>query len=227
MKTMKNKKNKKKIISIVALAASFVLCIGATFGITLAYFGGSDKADLTAITLKTGVTVGAAASSTVSNNLVVPGQPVDITCTATINAYSGEGATAANAVPGLLRAKFTTGGTASVTATISTAEVTTSGSQKGYWVNGGDGYYYFCTTAAGKQLQPITATSQQTVEMKGSFTVPTDFDNDDSGKTFTATVIFEVAQGELYNGATKVEGADLAYDNATVKAAFTAVAYTA
>ena len=225
---MKNKKNKKKIISIVALAASFVLCIGATFGVTLAYFGGSAKADLTAITLKTGVTVGAAASSTVSNNLVVPGQPVDITCTATINPYSGAGATAADAVPGLLRAKFTTGGTASVTATIDTAVVTTSGGQTGYWVyNSTDQYYYFCTTAAGKQLQPITATSQQTVEMLGSFTVPTEFDNDDSGKTFTATVIFEVAQGELYNGATKIEGATLVYDNTIVQEAFTAVKFTA
>lgn len=222
---MKNKKNKKKILSIVALAASFVLCIGATFGITLAYFGGNATASMTAITLKTGVTVGAAASATATNNLVVPGQPVTINCTATISPYSGTGATAANAVPGLLRAKFTTGGTASVTAAIAATKVTTSVSnQEGYWVDGGDDYYYFCTSASGKQLVAITATAEQTVTMSGSFTVPPEYDNDDSGKTFTATVIFEVAQGELWNGSTQLQATDLTYDNATVKAAFTAVA---
>lgn len=224
---MKNKKNKKKILSIVALAASFVLCIGATFGITLAYFGGNASAKMTAITLKTGVTVGAAATATATNNLVVPGQPVTINCTATISPYSA--GAASNAVPGLLRAKFVTnpaeeGKTAmNVTATIGTAKVTTSAGQEGYWVKDGD-YYYFCTSASGKQLVSLTATEEQTIAMTGSFTVPTTLDNTNGGETFSATVIFEVAQGELYNGADLISGASLTYDNSIVQAAFTAVA---
>lgn len=219
---MKNKKNKKKVLSIVALAATFVLCIGATFGITLAYFGGNATGSITDITLKTGVTVGAAARSSVDNNLVVPGQPVNITCTATIEPYEGGTANSTNAVPGLLRAKFTTGGDMSVTATISAEKVTATNGE-GYWVDGGDGYHYFCTSASGKQLVALSATAANEVTMSGSFTVPTSLDNDDSGQTFTASVVFEVAQGELWNGATQLQATDLTYDNATVLAAFNAI----
>ncbi len=216
---MKNKKNKKKVISIVALVASFVLCIGATFGITMAYFGGNAKKDLGTLTLKTGITVNAAISTTqtIENSLVVPGQPIDINATGTVKSYNGT----TNVVDGILRAKITITATGftGVTPTINAG--TNTGTAAGVWVASGE-YYYLCTAAGAKTLQKVQY--DETAILTGTADIPNTIKNDMSGKTITASVTFEVVQAELFNGDTKLTDANLTYDNETVLAAFTAVA---
>lgn len=229
---MKNNKNKKKIATIIALVASFVLCIGASFGITMAYFGGKSEG-IRSITLKTGVSVGAevTSSATTSNHLVVPGQPISINATATVSAYQAEG----EVVPGLLRAKFTSGGTATGAADtdIVVTLTTTVNETNLVWVYDGSEYYYLCTAAPAEnaeyttaQLYKVTPTTEAAVEvvLQGACIVPTGFGNEDSGKTFIASVVFEVAQAELYSGSDLLADTELTIGNETVQAAFTQIA---
>ena len=140
--------NKKKWASILTIATSLILCMIATFSLTLAFFGGNSTASLGTITLKTGVKVGASVTATDNTIKVVPGQQIEINATGTVEPYSSEG----TVTSALLRVKFEVGGTMTVTPVFDTSQSitlkTADGDKTGYWVNGGDGYYYLCSTTA-------------------------------------------------------------------------------
>ncbi len=221
----------KKKVKIFAIVFALILCMGATFGITMAFFGGNSTAELANITLKTGVKVGASAVTNASNNLLVPGQPVTVTATAKVEPY----ATTGTVVPALLRAKINLNGDDAVKLTVSPESVTVgsgSSSQTGYWVeNTEDGYFYLCTSEAKSpvgttQLLKFTPPAAGVnINLKGTFKVPFEYQNDSSGKAFTSKAIFEVAQGELYNGGTLLTDVQMTIGNATVQDAFTEVKY--
>ena len=194
---------KKKWASILTIATTLVLCIISTFGITLAFFGGNASANLSTITLKTGIEIGAAIESSVGSAKVVPGQPVKITATGTVSATDNGNADANNAVDGVVRAKFNVGN--------ELGEVTIAGNTTDYWTAGGDGYYYLVTTDGGSTLR--TVSKGTSVQIFGDLIVSKSFTNADSGKSVEASVIFEVIQADIY----KADGSkvDLTVANAT------------
>ena len=182
-------KNKKKWASILTIATSLILCIISTFGITLAFFGGNASANLSTITLKTGIEIGAAIESSVGSAKVVPGQPVKITATGTVSATTqGTNPDANNAVDGVVRAKFNVGN--------ELGEVTIAGNNTDYWKEGGDGYYYLVTAENGTTLR--TVSKGTSVQIFGDLIVSKNFTNADSGKSVEASVIFEVIQADIY-----------------------------
>ena len=181
--------NKKKWASILTIATSLILCIAVTFGVTLAFFGGNASANLSTITLKTGIEIGAAIESSVGSAKVVPGQPVKITATGTVSATTqGTNPDANNAVDGVVRAKFNVGN--------ELGTVTIAGNTTDYWTAGNDGYYYLVTAENGTTLR--TVSKGTSVQIFGDLTVSKNFTNADSGKSVEASVIFEVVQADIY-----------------------------
>ena len=183
--------NKKKWASILTIATSLVLCIISTFGITLAFFGGNASANLSTITLKTGIEIGAAIESSVGDAKVVPGQPVKIEATGTIEVTDKGTPTEANAVDGVVRAKLTVGD--------ELGDVEISG-ESDYWTAGGDGYYYLVTEDEGTTLRVVKV--GDSVKLFGNLVVNKNFTNADSGKSVEASVIFEVIQAGVYDSIT-------------------------
>ena len=211
-------KNKKKWASLLTIATSLVLCIVATFGVTLAFFGGNASANLSTITLKTGIEIGAAIKSSVGDAKVVPGQPVKIEATGTIEVTDKGTPTAANAVDGVVRAKLTVGD--------ELGDVEISG-ESDYWTAGGDGYYYLVTAQGGTTLRVVKV--GDSVKLFGNLTVSKNFTNADSGKSVEASVIFEVIQAGVYDSVTG-NLVDMTVANATsasspLYASFNAVKY--
>ena len=179
---------KKKWLSLLTIATSLVLCIISTFGITLAFFGGNASANLSTITLKTGIEIGAAIESSVGSAKVVPGQPVKITATGTVSATDKGSANPNNAVDGVVRAKFNVGN--------ELGTVTIAGNNTDFWTAGGDGYYYLVTAENGTILR--TVSKGTSVQIFGDLVVSKNFTNADSGKSVEASVIFEVIQADIY-----------------------------
>ena len=211
-------KNKKKWLSLLTIATSLILCIISTFGITLAFFGGNASANLSTITLKTGIEIGAAIESSVGSAKVVPGQPVKIEATGTIEVTDKGTPTAANAVDGVVRAKLTVGD--------ELGDVEISG-ESDYWTAGGDGYYYLVTAQGGTTLRVVKV--GDSVKLFGNLTVSKNFTNADSGKSVEASVIFEVIQAGVYDSVTG-NLVDMTVANATsasspLYASFSAVKY--
>ena len=231
-------KNKKKWASILTIATSLILCIVATFSLTLAFFGGNSTANLGTITLKTGVKVGASVTATDNTTKVVPGQQIEINATGTVEPYSSEG----TVTSALLRVKFEVGGTMTVTPVFDTATgitlKTADGDKTGYWVNGGDGYYYLCSTTANAtvgnttllRFTPVNTTTDSAktkAVLAGDFQVPTNFTNTDSGKHLLVSATFEVIQGEIYAGTSSAPLADteITIANTGVKETFAEISY--
>ena len=196
-------KNKKKTLSIFAIVAIVVACMAITMGITLAYFGGNSSAEINTIKLKTGIEIGSTIESNVATSLVVPGQPVSIEAVGTVSATTKGTPNASEVVDGIVRAKFNIGNTL--------GDVTIAGAENGdVWVNGNDGYYYL--TEANKTSLRTVAVGDE-VKIYASLVVSVGFVNEDSGKTLSASVTFEIAQAELYNSDGSL--ADLTVANAT------------
>ena len=225
--------NKKKWASILTIATSLILCMIATFSLTLAFFGGNSTASLGTITLKTGVKVGASVTATDNTTKVVPGQQIEINATGTVEPYSSEG----TVTSALLRVKFEVGGTMTVTPVFDTTTgitlKTADGDKTGYWVNGGDGYYYLCSTTANAtvgnttllRFVPVNTTTDSAktkAVLAGDFQVPTTLTNADSGKDLTVSATFEVIQGEIYVGtsSTPLTDAQLTIANTNVQSVF-------
>ena len=198
-------KNKRKLASLLTIATSLILCIISTFGITLAFFGGNASANLSTITLKTGIEIGAAIESSVGSAKVVPGQPVKITATGTVSATTqGTNPDANNAVDGVVRAKFNVGN--------ELGEVTIAGNTTDHWTSGNDGYYYLVTAENGTTLR--TVSKGTSVQIFGDLIVSKNFTNADSGKSVEASVIFEVIQAGVYDSVSG-ELVDMTVANAT------------
>ena len=221
-----NKSKKTPLLLVIAL----IICMGLTAGLTMAFFGGTSTGSST-VTLKTGVKVGATATASNGEAMVVPGQPIDISATGTVEPYSSTG----TVVPALLRLKFTIGGAMDVTPTLNTTDAMTikteAGDATGYWVlNESDGYYYLCAeaaeaTVANTQLlkfTPVNTTTEDDktkVSLTGNFVVPTSLGNEFSGQSLDINARFEVIQAEIYaNGSdTAIADENLTIGNEAVQ----------
>ena len=215
--------NKSKKYPLILVLILFAVCMGLTAGLTMAFFGGTSTGSST-VTLKTGVKVGATATASNDGAMVVPGQPIDISATGTVEPYSSTG----TVVPALLRLKFTIGGAMDVTPTLNTTDAMTiktqSGDATGYWVLHTDGYYYLCAeaaeaTVANTQLlkfTPVNTTTEEDktkVSLTGNFVVPTSLGNEASNQSLDINARFEVIQAEIY-----ADGSDtaIADENLTI-----------
>ena len=169
----KRKKRRNSILKTLVLVVAFVVVIGATFGVTMAYFGGVSGTQTYDMILKTGLYVNAPTPTTLSKSMyVVPSQVITANCTVKVKSTTNS-TTAATEVAdptstegkaevakhsnGLLRAKisFSAGGTNATLTSDGTKAyfpVSIGGSVVANLVEypvaegtKGDGYYYLVT----------------------------------------------------------------------------------
>lgn len=235
MEKKKLNKRKKRIISIAVVATAFVLCIMATFGITMAYFGGTSGAKEGTLTLKSAVWVNGSALSSFTG-YVLPSQTVSQACevkvksadTNTGTAVTGNGATKA-----LLRATIAiTGSEALSTLSNSvtsfevkigtaTAYLVKDTTTNNYYLMGKD------TIGASDEMYVIDTTSGEvTLTYTIKIVIPETIKNTDvsKGGTIKVTVQYSVIQADFYNTST---GAAIAKTVANAKTIFDATTSSA
>ena len=77
----KKKRRKLRLIKSLVLVVAFVVAIGATFGITMAYFGGKSSTEKAEMVLKTGLWINSKDITGVSaSQYVVPSQVINPKC---------------------------------------------------------------------------------------------------------------------------------------------------
>ena len=221
------KASKKYIITIACFAVILVACIGATIGITMAYFG-DVKSNTATITLGAsiymessgGVAVAASAAT------VVPSQPVTVDATATIKAGAG------TVTPAVVRAKLTfTAGTTGATFTIedgTTFDAYLGGtkSSTAVWkavVNGNNTYLYLVNKTTTTNLEPVNPTTAgYAVKFTVPVTIPSSIGNSASGQACTLAVEFKALQSNIWdasgNAVAKTHAAFASYFDALTAA---------
>ena len=231
MKKMDKKKQKKRIrlIKSLVLVVAFIATISATFGITMAYFGGSANSGDGKITLKTGIWINASAPTIVSaSQYVVPSQVVEPECQVSIKSSkekTGDVSTDDMATKALLKATITiTDGTGSNLGTSAAADyfVVKDGSDNtvGHFVKdatvSGSNVYYFMptsvTTALNASAKESTTTLMQVVDTTSGevtykfnlkITIPSTLGNAAGGQEIKVSVAYQAIQADFYdtNGA--------------------------
>ncbi len=192
---MNKTKSKKSIliVQLLSLLVAFLLCIVATVGITLAYFGGTTRGVAT-ITLRGGVYVGASFSSSTSTQNVVPGQFVNVNGIASVTSR-GDNPTNAFIRAGVSQATHSSGDTSKVNVT---GTVTVQGTTC-HWEQVGD-WFYLCTGTEGTTLIELDTTTHNSeatpldVNFNASFQVPNYYMNDKSGTSYSITIEFTAIQ---------------------------------
>ena len=221
---LKRKRKRNNIIKTFVLVIAFVVAIGTTFGVTMAYFGGTSGTFTSTMTLKTGVYINAPAPTNISQSMyVVPSQVIEAGCTVNVKSAkpNGDLSTGAAASKGLLRAKitFSAGGTgATLTSGGNTyfpvkigSETTASCNLVPWTGEGGDGYYYLMkgttinatsSTEADWMKEIDTTAGIQTLNFTLKISIPSTLTNADGGTPITLTISYEVIQSDWYNDST-------------------------
>ena len=203
------KETKKKtilIVQLLSLLVAFLLCIVATVGITLAYFGSTTSGGAV-ITLRGGVYVDGSFSASTTTQLVVPGQVVNVNSIASVSSRGkdgvGETGSPTNA---FLRAQIvesthSSGESVEITVASSlTVQNTTC-----HWEKSGE-WYYLCEGTSGTKLFEIDTTDHNSqakgleVPFNATFQVNPDYKNNHSGSNYIVSVSFTSVQsviGEL------------------------------
>lgn len=221
MKNMEKKKQRRKIrlIKSLVLVVAFVVAISATFGITMAYFGGKSNTAQGTITLKTGIWVNAKDPTTVGGvAYVVPSQPVESECVLTIKSSklkTDEALKTDQASNALLKAEIAitdgTGGNIATTAAASFFKVYASNgtTHVGNFVKDTDetskNVYYFLPTgtesySATALMQPIDTTDGEvTYKFKIKITIPSNLGNAAGGTEVKVSVTYQAIQADFYD----------------------------
>lgn len=224
MDKKKQKKRKKRIISVAVIATAFLLCIMATFGVTMAYFGGKSREDSATMTLKTALWVNSKGLTSFSGKYVSPSQALTQSCEVSVkssNQSTGTAVTGDAASDALLRATiaWNLGGIAATgSSTVTSFDVTvgsTVAAKLMKWTteNGGDNNWYLvdksATSISGTTNMYTIKTSagEQKLKYNLTLTVPSSIGNDDvkgsaTSKTITVTIQYSVVQADFYNGGT-------------------------
>lgn len=217
MEKMDKKKKRRKIrlIKSLVLVVAFVVAIGATFGITMAYFGGTSTTEKAEMTLKTGLWVNAKDITTVSaSQYVVPSQVINPTCEVSIKSSKEKGNaanTGESASKALLRALIVfTDETGSLSNTTSAGyfEVKSGSTHVGNFVKDGEtNYYYFMPTSVtsitgSETMQVIDTTAGEvTYKFTLNVAVPKELGNSAGGSKITLEVSYQVIQADFFNDA--------------------------
>ena len=218
---MDKKKQRRKIrlIKSLVLVVAFVVAIGATFGITMAYFGGKSNTSTGAITLKTGIWVNSKDITGISaTSYVVPSQIVEPECVLTIKSSKDKAdaaITTDQASKALLRAELvitdgTGSGTISSAATAAYFAVYDSSNvQVGNFVKDTTdvtkNYYYFLPTATttfadSATMQEIDTTDGElTYKFKIKIQIPSSLGNAAGGTKIDISVYYQAVQSDFYD----------------------------
>ena len=225
MDKKKQKKRKKRIISVAVIATAFLLCIMATFGVTMAYFGGKSREDSATMTLKTALWVNSKGLTSFSGKHVSPSQALTQTCEVSVkssNQSTGTAVTGDAASDALLRATITWNlggiaatGSSTVTSFDVTVGSTAAAAKLMKWSSGtdADNNWYLVdkatTTMSGDATMYTIKTSagEQKLKYNLTLTVPSSIGNDDvkdsaTSKEIKVTIQYSVVQADFYNSGT-------------------------
>ncbi len=227
------KKRKKKIASIAVIAAAFVLCIMATFGVTMAYFGGSSAEKSGSLTLKSAVWVNSSEMASFSGT-VVPSQKISQNCLVKVksaDASTGAALTNNRATNAVMRAQIelalpsglgisdpTKGGSLDVkvgNTVVAKFMKDTTDTTNGYW-------YLMdksATAVTGNLYEINTASGEVTLTYTLSITIPASIKNSDlkdGSNQITVSVKYTVIQSEIYDA----NGTAVAKTQAAMKSYF-------
>ena len=218
MEKKKLNKRKKRVISIAVIATAFVICIMATFGVTMAYFGGTSGAAKGEMTLKSAVWVNGSALTSFSG-YVLPSQLKTQACTVKVkSAATSTGAALkdASATSALLRATITittSGGAASIENSIASFPVSVAGATA-YLVKYTDQNYYLMTANAttGNMYVVDTSKGEVTLTYTISIVIPDTIKNADvaGGGKITVSVQYNVIQSDFYGGTATAQAKTIA-----------------
>jgi len=248
MDKKKQKKRKKRVISVAVIATAFLLCIMATFGVTMAYFGGKSNQDSATMTLKTALWVNSKGLSSFSGKYVSPSQALTQACEVSVkssNQSTGTAVTGDAASDALLRATITwdLGGIAATGSSSASSFDVTVGSTAAAaklmkWTSGtgADNNWYLVdkstTTMSGDATMYTIKCSSgaQTLKYNLTVTVPNSIKNSDvsssaTSKTIKVTIQYSVVQADFYNSTTSavaktVTNAKAIFDATTDSAAY-------
>lgn len=218
---------------VLLFSCALLVCMVATFSITLAYFGGSSEKMTMSLFIKSPLYIGKTASQSKidMDGYMVPGVNVEPVCQLTVMS-GNEGTFVAESVTnGVVRldidftgdmASFlsTEGTYVDVYKTATTAGMTDANKVARLVRHSTDGYWYMiadktATTISNSTLLyevPLSSNSGVvTLMFKLNFTVSTSFTNDKGGKQATATINYKAVQSEYYAGTTTRK--TLTYEN--------------
>lgn len=218
----RKKKMRNRLIKSLVLVVAFVVAIGTTFGLTMAYFGGTANSGEGKITLKTGIWINASTPTIVTGSqYVVPSQVVEPECVVTIKSSKGKDDAAnatASASKALLKATITiTDGTGS-TNLVSSSLVdciqvlggTNGTTHVGNFIKktGTSEYYFVATTvstySASALMQEVDTTAGEvTYKFKLKVSIPSTLGNAAGGTEIKVSVAYQAVQADFYdtNGA--------------------------
>lgn len=228
------KKRKKKIASIAVIAAAFVLCIMATFGVTMAYFGGSSAEKSGSLTLKSAVWVNSSEMASFSGT-VVPSQKISQNCLVKVksaDASTGAALTNNRATNAVMRAQIkltlpsglgisdpTSGGSLDVkvgSTVVAKFMKDTTDTTNGYW-------YLMdksATAVTGNLYEINTASGEVSLTYTLSITIPASIKNSTlataGSNEIKVTVKYTVIQSEIYDA----NGTAVAKTQAAMKSYF-------
>jgi len=226
MKKMDKKKQKMRarLVKSLVLVVAFIATISATFGITMAYFGGSANSGEGKITLKTGIWINASKPTIVTaSQYVVPSQVIEPECEVSVKssklktdaANTGDTATKA-----LLKATITiTDGTGSVASDAAAAYFVVKDSSdntvghfvKDSTVTGSNVYYFMpetvtsALTASDKESESVlmqvvdTTNGEVTYSFKLKITIPSTLGNAAGGQEIKISVAYQAVQADFYD----------------------------
>ena len=218
----KKKRRKLKLIKSLVLVVAFVVAIGATFGITMAYFGGTSGTKTAEMTLKTGLWLKAGditdSSGSSATQFVVPSQVINPKCQVSIKSSKLASDPSANTVEGqqgsdaLLRAEiqFTdesgvlSGSSSSASATYFQVYDLSDTEVGAFVKDGSTNYFYFMpkgttsiTDSTRMQVVP-TSGGEVTYKFNLKVTVPPEIGNNKGGSVITLSVNYQVIQADFF-----------------------------
>ena len=237
-KELKKRKRKRiRLIKSLVLVVAFVVAIGATFGVTMSYFGGKSKEVNYDMILKTGLYINTPTTEQVeATAYVVPSQVITTQCELSVksskaatDAAVADGKTGSN---GLLRAIITFGDEEGTGATLTGSgkesyfPVKLGNTVIGNFVKYTDNNYYLMTgTTIGTndEMYVIEAsTGEKTFTFDLRVSVPSSLTNADGGKEISLKIVYQVIQADFFNDSTTatpktVANAKTIFDDNTVK----------
>lgn len=198
------KASKKWVITIVSFAIILVACIGATIGITMAYFGDVQSGTAN-ITLGASIVMGSGGVVVTpsAETSVVPSQVVNCTVKATVKAgTSGNASTAVmQFIPTFTAGStgatctFTKGATYAVTGITGAVVIVSDDAKSLYLVDS-------TTTTNLKVITPTAA--GVTIQFTIPITVPTTIGNTASGQACSLAIQTKALQSTIYSGSNAV-----------------------
>lgn len=203
--------SKKYLITIICFAVVLVACIGATIGITLAFFGDAKKATAN-ITLASSIEFdgsnGIVMSTGLNNAAVVPSQLVTVTTTLTIK--NGAKGTASPAVLQLIPT-FSAGSTGITcnfdSSTSFSAKVGSDSTGAklvvGTTASSGGSTCLYLVKSGSTNLYTFTPTSSgTTITFEIQIPIPNTITNSVGGEACTLNMTAKTVQATYYNGTT-------------------------